>query len=400
MAISSKIKKGQVIVLSVITIVGVCLVVAGGVGYGAYAKWHDSGKIASHYFVQGEDIGGLTPIVAMQRLQNRFGRLFVTIHVPGRDFKLSLSQLGGGLQDGYVVHQAYQYGRNGNLIANLWHFWFSTKKEKRKALPWSWDEDKLRRAMWTVAGIYNQKPRDAYLEIKNGKAQVVAEQLGRTLDVPEAIDTIQQKYFPGLAEVDVPAETKEPKIREADLQGNDVILGKYTTTFNPAVRGRTTNVRLAAAAVDGKVLMPGETFSLNKSTGERTPAKGYRVAKIYVKKTGEVKAEVVDGVGGGVCQVSSTLYNAVRRANEKSSGRLKIVQREHHSLPVHYVPPGLDATVAWPYKDFRFRNDYSFPVYMHTEVAGSKLIISVWGRVPDSDSSQYSASLNVDEGSG
>ena len=161
------------------------------------------------------------------------------------------------------------------------------------------------------------------------------------------------------------------------------MLGKYTTHFNPGEEGRTANVRLAAKAVDGQVLMPGDTFSLNKTTGERTPAKGYQVAKIFVKLPDEAKSQIVDGVGGGVCQVSSTLFNAVLRTNGKGSGRLKVVERNHHSLPVTYVPPGMDATVAWPYKDFRFRNDYSFPIYVRTEINGSHLAISLWGRVPD-----------------
>jgi len=190
------------------------------------------------------------------------------------------------------------------------------------------------------------------------------------------------------------AKTEQPKIREADLHGQDVILGKYTTRFNPGVEGRTANVHLASQAVEGKVLMPGDLFSFNRTTGERTPAKGYQVAKIYVTKPDKEKAEIVDGVGGGVCQVSSTLYNAVRITNDKSSGRLKIVEREHHSLPVHYVPEGLDATVAWPYKDFRFRNNYSFPVYLRTEISGSHLTISVWGRIPDSDAPKYSAAAD------
>jgi vancomycin resistance protein YoaR len=244
--------------------------------------------------------------------------------------------------------------------------------------------------MWIVAYSYNEKPKDAHLEIRNGAAQVVAEQLGRTLDVPQSTKLIQQKYFPGLAEVNVVAKTREPKIKAADLQGQDVILGKYTTRFNPDDEGRTANVKLATLAVDGKVLMPGDVFSLNRSTGERTPAKGYQVAKIFVKLPDEEKAKIVDGVGGGVCQVSSTLYNAVRVADDKSGGHLEVVERYHHSLPVHYVPDGMDATVAWPYKDFRFRNDYSFPIYLRTEINGSHLMISVWGRVPISDAAQYS----------
>lgn len=392
MSTSSKTnRKGYVIFLGVIALVLTCMVIGFGSMYGAYSRWHQSDKIVSRYFVQGEDIGGLPPEVAKRRLQDRFGKLFVTIHAPDRDFRLSLSQLGGKLEYDYAVRQARRYGRDGNTLANLWHFSFSTTTEKYEVLPLRWDENKLRQTMGTVAGIYQQNPQDAHLEIQNGAAQVVSGQLGRTLDATEAIKTIKQKYFPGLPKVTIPAQIQEPKIKAADLQGTDVLLGKYATRFNPGEEGRTVNVHLAAKAVDGKVIMPGEIFSINKSTGERTPAKGYQVAKIFVKLPDEEKAEIVDGVGGGVCQVSSTLFNAVRRTNDKSGDHLKIVERNHHSLPVHYVPPGMDATVAWPYKDFRFRNDYSFPVYVRSEISGSHLKISVWGRVPISDAAQYSA---------
>jgi len=386
---SPKNRDGLIVILSVIALV--LLVVVASSSYGAYSQWRNSGKIVPHYFIQGEDVGGLTPKVARQHLQERFGRLFVTVHAPDRDFKLSLSQLGGKLEYDYAVKQARKFGRSGNTFVNAWNFWFSNAKEKREVLPLRWDEDTLRKTLWTVAYTYNQEASDAHLKIRNGAVEVVAEQAGRRMNVPEAIKTIKEKYFPGLAKVTVAAEVTEPKIKAADLQGQDVILGRYTTRFNPDDEGRTTNVELAALAVDGKVLMPGDVFSLNRSTGERTPAKGYQVAKIFVKLPEDEKAKIVDGVGGGVCQVSSTLYNAVRVADEKSGGRLKVVERYHHSLPVHYVPPGMDATVAWPYKDFRFRNDYSFPIYLRTEMNGSHLTISVWGRVPISDAAQYSA---------
>src|SRR5690606_4254857 len=126
----------------------------------------------------------------------------------------------------------------------------------------------------------------------------------------------------------------------------DVELGRYTTSFNPGLRGRTTNVRLASEAINGKVLMPGERFSFNSITGERTIKKGYRIAHIFVRKPGQTESEIVDGVGGGICQVSSTLYNAVRKTNNKTDSKLAIIERNNHSLPVNYVPSGLDATVA------------------------------------------------------
>ena len=174
----------------------------------------------------------------------------------------------------------------------------------------------------------------------------------------------------------------EPHIAIANLEGSDVKLEQYTTSFNRGLVGRTRNIHVAAEAVNGRVLLPGQTFSFNASTGERTAAKGYRMAHIFERQPGEEEAQVVDGLAGGTCQVSSTLFNAIRKSNQKVDSKLKIVQRETHSLPVTYVPRGLDATVAWPYRDFKFRNTLPNPIYLRTDVNGSRLTVSVWARVP------------------
>jgi putative cell wall-binding protein len=122
-------------------------------------------------------------------------------------------------------------------------------------------------------------------------------------------------------------------------------LAQYTTYFDPNFINRTENIRLAAKALDGKLLAPGERFSFNKSVGERTVEKGYKEAIIIEGNS------FVPGLGGGVCQVSSTLYNAAVLAN------LEILERHHHTLHIDYVPSGQDATVSFPELDLKFRNN-------------------------------------------
>jgi vancomycin resistance protein YoaR len=113
--------------------------------------------------------------------------------------------------------------------------------------------------------------------------------------------------------------------------------------------------------MEGSVLMPGETFSFNAQTGKRTWEKGYRMAHIFETKPGAEKAEVVEGLGGGICQVSSTLYNAVREANKKAGRGLKIVERQSHSLPVTYVPSGWMRWSPGPIAILSFATTSSFP---------------------------------------
>lgn len=359
-------------------------VIAAGASYGAYSMWMGGGRIAPGVVVQGEHVGGLTAQDARRRLTERFDRLFVEVKTPHRSFKMSLKELGGEPQVQEAVKNAYWFGRAGNVPQNVVNVLSARQAEKRLALPVRWNKDRLRQKMWTVASIYNQEPKDATLQVTELGADVVEGQTGRTLNVGETLLQLQKKYYVGLPSVEATVRTVAPRITAASLAGTDTKIGEYQTRFNPGEWGRTRNIYVASEAIDGQVLMPGETFSFNQATGERTWDKGYRMAHIFERKPGQLKAEVVDGLAGGVCQVSTTLYNAVRKGREAGVTGLRIVERNYHSLPVTYVSPGYDATVAWPIKDFRFRNTLGHPIYLRAMVSGRRLTVSVWGRVPDS----------------
>ena len=353
-----------------------------GAAYGAYAMWARGDRIAPGVSVQGENIGGLSAVEARRRLTRRFNRLFVEVKTPTRPYRLALRELGGKPMIDRAVKNAYWYGRSGSLPGNMKRVLFPGQHRRRLSLPVRWDKARLRRAMWTVASNYRRAPRNAVLLVNDAGVQVVGEQMGRSINVGATLKQLQKKYYVGRPQVDAAVRRIKPRLTAANLAGTDIKLGEYPTRFDSDLEGRTRNIQVAAAAINGKVLMPGQNFSFNEMTGERTWDKGYRMAHIFETKPGQDKAEVVDGLAGGVCQVSSTLFNAVRRVNRKIDYRLKITERNTHSLPVSYVPSGLDATVAWPDKDFKFRNTLPHPVYLRTAVHGSRLRISLWGRVP------------------
>lgn len=143
-------------------------------------------------------------------------------------------------------------------------------------------------------------------------------------------------------------------------------IAQYSTYFDSRQVNRTENIRLAAKALDGKVLAPGERFSFNESVGERTAEAGYKEAMIIVGK------EFVPGLGGGVCQVSSTLYNVVNLAG------LEILERHAHSLEITYVPYGQDATVAYGVLDFRFKNSTDTFLLIRSFVEGDTLTFQLY----------------------
>jgi len=169
------------------------------------------------------------------------------------------------------------------------------------------------------------------------------------------------------AKMEIPILTVYPKVDSellADIRSKRI--GRYVTSFNPHNKKRSNNIQLATNAINNYVVFPGERFSFNKVVGKRTVAKGYLRAPVIVK------GEFTEDVGGGICQVSSTLYNAVDQAG------IKIVKRFSHSRRVPYIPPGRDATVSWYGPDFRFKNDYNQPVLIRARTLGHLLIISVY----------------------
>ena len=185
------------------------------------------------------------------------------------------------------------------------------------------------------------------------------EQPGRKLD-REAFESQFYAYFYGSGEADMepPARPVPAKVDSELLVGlKEKVIGQYVTYYNPGNRNRSHNIELASAALDSTVVFPGETFSFNRTIGKRTVERGYRQAPVIVR------GELSEGVGGGICQVSSTLFNAVDNAG------LQIVERYAHSRNVAYVPPGRDATVSWYGPDFVFRNTLDQPVLIRSYAA-------------------------------
>lgn len=168
----------------------------------------------------------------------------------------------------------------------------------------------------------------------------------------------------------LPIYEEEPQVTIEDLQIiKNTRLSTYATYFNPSVVGRSENIRLSSKAIDHYVIGPNEIFSFNKVVGQRTKERGYQEAKEIVNQ------EFVMGIGGGICQTSSTLFNAIDNAG------LEIIERYSHSRDIGYVPRDRDATVSWGGPDFKFRNPYNYPLLISTEtnLQTGKIEVHVYG---------------------
>ncbi|RFU60516.1 VanW family protein [Bacillus sp. V59.32b] len=156
-------------------------------------------------------------------------------------------------------------------------------------------------------------------------------------------------------EIKVPISETAPNVKAGTIANIDqALLGSFVTKFNPSVTGRSSNIALSAQEINQIILGPGDRFYFNRIVGERTVQRGYQKAMEIVNK------EFVEGIGGGICQTSSTLYNAIDRAG------LKIIELHHHSKEVGYVAKDRDATVSFGGKDFKFMNNKDYPVLIKT----------------------------------
>ncbi|MDO4562427.1 MAG: VanW family protein [Clostridia bacterium] len=214
--------------------------------------------------------------------------------------------------------------------------------------------------------------KDAQYVLEDGVVTVTEGSDGVEFDVDEAARIIASNLQEGAtfsipAEISVPEYTKE-KLEELLFSST---LSTFSTQYKTSSANRSNNIVKASEAMNGKILMPGEEFSFNDTVGQRTTARGYTVAHAYAN------GQVIDEVGGGICQVSSTLYVAALYAN------LEITSRRNHQLPVAYVKAGLDATVDWGNIDFKFKNNTSFPVKIQTANESKKLTITMVGTKTD-----------------
>ncbi|WP_257350379.1 VanW family protein [Pseudalkalibacillus decolorationis] len=174
-------------------------------------------------------------------------------------------------------------------------------------------------------------------------------------------------YSNGPSKIEVPELDIYPKV-DSELLAHIRVqrIGQYVTYFNSNNKSRSHNISLSAEAIDNHVVFPNETFSFNQVVGKRTRDKGYMRAPIIVR------GELSEGIGGGICQVSSTLFNAVDRAG------LQIIERYSHSKQVPYVPSGRDATVSWYGPDFRFKNKYNQPILIRAKRYEGSMVITLY----------------------
>ena len=210
------------------------------------------------------------------------------------------------------------------------------------------------------------EPKDAYFEANPYKIYPDVDGIDLAISVDEAKKIIESEDKEEY-EIDLNITKAKKTIHDLGKEAFPYLVSSFSTKYDASNVNRSTNLKIAARKIDGKVLMPGEEFSYNKVVGKRTVEEGYRDAKIFAD------GGVVDGLAGGICQISSTLYNVVLLAN------LEVTERKNHTYTTSYVPAGRDATVVYGVKDFKFKNSREYPIKIEATVNGGIAEFKIYG---------------------
>lgn len=313
-------------------------------------------------------IGGLTPDEARKRL-----RLW------WEDVRVQEVTLAGPVSAGFP--HTSRWSRLGIRIDDaasiepvpLEGFWDSVgrvvqQSENPLRFPVQFQIDRV--PLETLAGqIKNRSAerRPAKAQWVNGAVERTFEIAPQTLDVDATLESLIAALREGASTIEVPIVVAEKRVPDEALQKITDVMGAFSTKFPASNRPRSANIKLATGIIDGLVLMPGERFSFNEVVGPRTSQRGFRMAGVFVN------GRLDEGIGGGICQVSTTLYNSALLSD------LKIIERRNHSLAVPYVQVGRDAAVSYGAIDLVLENSHPFPVALDGTYTPGEVTFRVLG---------------------
>jgi len=323
--------------------------------------------------IDGEDVSGLTRIEAKALLEKRddgtLGKEILTIVNEERKWDILFSAIGVEYDVEKAVEKAWNIGRTGEIKDRYKIVKALGKKKENLAFVIVYDEKKLKNQLEVVEKELNIEAQDSEISRKNGGFVITQEKVGVSMDVDKTtkkvVDLLKTKKG---GNVEAIVTVTQPKYIKTENEKITDLLGSYSTDYSANAKGRNENLRIGCQNVNGKIVAPGEVVSINLELGPQTYANGYKDAGIYVN------GKVEQGVGGGVCQVTSTLYNAAIFAE------MEIVERSPHSMTVGYVPLGRDAAIAGDYKDLKFKNNTDAPIFIEMYAGGGKVVANIFGK--------------------
>lgn len=353
---------------------GTCLVTTDNV---FKADAVEDAKIVDGVYIGSIDVGGMTAQEASDAVQKYVADLTddkITLIGPKANLELTLGELGLTADADIAVQEAAAVGRSGNLISR-----FKTLQDLKEDdcvidMGLSIDKQATAKLIYEKKNKINIIAKDNGLKREDGKFVFVKGQEGNEVDIVTAVNELEEYISKNWenapienAEFTLASIVSQPRGTEEELAKVKDLLGSATTNYSTSGAGRAKNVENGAAKINGTILFPGEELSVYELVNPFTKENGYELAGAYSN------GETIESFGGGICQVSTTLYNAALRAE------MEITVRYNHSMTVSYVDLAADAAIAGTYKDLRFKNPYNTPVYVEGVCSNRNITFRIYG---------------------
>lgn len=328
-------------------------------------------KIVTGIYVEDIDLSGLTETEAEAAIEDyvaTFGDAQITLHAPEEgEIVTSAAELGLEWGNREILDEAVSFGRDGDILQCYKELRDLEYTNKVYEVSFDFDKNKIRSVIEENAQQYDQEAVNATLQKTENGFEITEGQTGRVIDRDGTTDTVYDyltgDWDGGACDLDMQVELSEPQGTAEELEKVKDVLGTFTTSYSTSGGDRSANVANGCSLINGRTIYPGEEFSAYEAVSPFTVENGYHMAGSYLN------GQVVDSLGGGICQVSTTLYNAVLRAE------LEVTERYNHSMIVTYVDPSADAAIAESSgKDFKFKNNLEYPIYIEGYTTPDKQI--------------------------
>ena len=360
-----------VLALFIIVLAGVC-----GYGYHYYTKYVNIATIYPGVKIAGIDVSGMTKEEAQKTVDdyvNTVSEQKVTLQVGKKEKSFLLSDMGLYCTKEDPAKEAWELGRNDGIFKRVVEIRRLEKEGQDLPLSFGVDADKSQKVFKKTAKKFLAKKKDAVIKREDGKFKITPEVNGIDIDFAENADKLIeyiQKEDWDQKEVVFPVDYKTDKAKHTKKELSVIkdVMGTFTTSYYDSPYGRCLNVENGASLINGTLLYPGEEFSVYEAVAPFNSDNGYHLAGSYEN------GKTVQTYGGGICQVSTTLYNAVLRAE------LEVTERQPHSMTVHYVKLSEDAAISGTEKDLKFKNNLDYPIYIEGKAGDASITFTIYGK--------------------
>ena len=351
------------------------VIFAAGAGMTALASDGDHKYAPEGVSIEGIDVSGYSRTQIRQVVDDylsQYDGTKFTLTAADKSLEVDCSQLGFSALNADVADRAFNYGNEGNLLERFEaQKNIATGKGKDFSIALTCDVGTVKEFLKAHDSELSTPAVNGSLKRENGSFTYVDGQTGTSVKINKSAvavaEFVTNDWDGKDATIELVTKVEEPEGSKETLSKVKDLLGSFSTDFHTSSAARAQNVKNGASKIDGTVLYPGEEFSVATALNPMTAENGYALAASYENGT------TVETYGGGICQVSTTLYNAVMRAE------LEIVTRSAHSMIVSYVKPSMDAAIAGDSKDFVFKNNQEYPVYIEGYTNGGMIYFNVFG---------------------